>query len=107
MHKILIHGAVIIKNALLPVGELSKEAAKARNKYFRLYHQDFERKFSTENNNKNIFNRLLLTSDPFRSSIRKVKGRRMNSFLPKTIALSLLAKPNVRADSSESDKDEH
>ena len=36
MHKILIHGAIVIENALLPVGQLSEEAAEARNKYFRL-----------------------------------------------------------------------
>lgn len=34
MHKILIHGAIIIKNALLPIGQLSEEAAEARNKHF-------------------------------------------------------------------------
>lgn len=33
MHKILIHGAVITKNALLPIGQLSEEAAEARNKH--------------------------------------------------------------------------
>jgi hypothetical protein len=37
MHKMLIHGAIVIENALLPIGQLSEEAAEARNKYFRLY----------------------------------------------------------------------
>jgi hypothetical protein len=35
-HKMLIHGAIVIENALLPIGQLSEEAAEARNKYFRL-----------------------------------------------------------------------
>ena len=30
MHKILLHGAVIIKHALLHIGQLSEEAAEAR-----------------------------------------------------------------------------
>jgi hypothetical protein len=41
-HKILIHGAIVIENALLPIGQLSEEAAEARNKYFR---QNFTRSF--------------------------------------------------------------
>jgi len=45
MHKILIHGAVVIKNALLPIGQLSEEAAEARNKHFKSYRQNFARKF--------------------------------------------------------------
>lgn len=35
MHKILIHGGQIISNSLLPIGQLSEEAAEARNKHFR------------------------------------------------------------------------
>ncbi|CAH1099264.1 unnamed protein product [Psylliodes chrysocephalus] len=51
MHKILVHGAVIIEKALLPIGQLSEEAAEARNKHFRSYGQDFARKFSWESCN--------------------------------------------------------
>lgn len=76
MHKILIHGAVIIKNALLPIGQLSEETAEARNKHFRLYRQEFARKFSRENCNRDILNRLLLTSDPLISSMRSLKRRK-------------------------------
>ena len=39
MHKISIHGAIVIENALPPIGQLSEEAAEAHNKYFRLYRQ--------------------------------------------------------------------
>ncbi|CAH1098923.1 unnamed protein product [Psylliodes chrysocephalus] len=48
MHKILVHNAVIIEKALLPIGQLSEEAAEAGNKYFRRYRQDFAKKFSRE-----------------------------------------------------------
>jgi hypothetical protein len=64
MHKILIHGAIVIENALLPIGQLSEETAEARNKYFRLYRQNFARKFSRVPCNLDIINRLLLSSDP-------------------------------------------
>lgn len=73
MHKILVHGAVIIKNALLPIGQLTEEAAEARNKHFRSYRLDFARKFSRESCNRDIFNRLLLSSDPLMSCRRKIK----------------------------------
>lgn len=103
MHKILIHGAVVIKNALLPIGQLSEEAAEARNKHFRSYRQNFARKFSRENCNRDILNRLLLTSDPLISCMRSVKKRKMQSFLPETIALLMPGEPNV--DTSESEEE--
>lgn len=46
MHKILVHAPTIIRHALLPIGQLSEEAAEARNKHFRQYRQNFARKFS-------------------------------------------------------------
>jgi hypothetical protein len=58
----LIHGAIVIENALLPMGQLSEEAAEARNKYFRLYRQNFSRKFSSVSWNLDVLNRLLLSS---------------------------------------------
>jgi len=35
VHKILLHGADIIKNVLLPIGQLSEEVIEARHKEFR------------------------------------------------------------------------
>jgi hypothetical protein len=64
MHKMLIHGAIVIENAQLPNGQPSEEAAEARNKYFRLYRQNFAKKFSRVSCNLGVFNRLLLGSDP-------------------------------------------
>ena len=77
MHKILRHGATIIDQAILPIGQLSEEAAEARNKHFRDYRQNFSRKFSREICNRDIINRLLLSSDPLLSSVRKrLKNKR-------------------------------
>jgi hypothetical protein len=64
IHKMLMHGAIVIENALLPIGQLSEEAAEARNKYFCLYRQNLAKKFSRVFCNLDVLNRLLLSSDP-------------------------------------------
>lgn len=61
VHNILIHGVTVIEKALLPNGQLSEEAAEARNKYFLLYSDNFARKLSKTVCNLDI--RLLFNSD--------------------------------------------
>lgn len=46
---------IIIQNALLPIGQLSEEAAEARNKHFRLYRENYARKFSRKECNVDIY----------------------------------------------------
>ena len=89
MHKVLVHGAAVIKQAILPIGQLSEEAAEAKNKYFRQYRTNYSRKFSRKECNRDVLNRLLLSSDPFISckSVRPRKNRK--SFSPDTLALLL------------------
>lgn len=78
IHKILTHGTTIIEHAILPIGQLSEEAAEARNKHFHMYRQNFSRKFSREHCNKDVLNRLLLSSDPYLSSTRKRPQKKGN-----------------------------
>lgn len=107
MHKILIHGAEIIENALLPIGQLSEEAAEARNKHFRLYRENYARKFSREHCNLDVYNRLLLSSDPLLSSMRRTKKSiKARSFCPETINMLLPAEPNTESDISEAESEE-
>lgn len=80
VHKILIHSASVIDHALLPIGQLSEEAAEARNKHFRQFRESFTRKFSRKQCNEDILNRLLLTSDPYISSLRKQRKINKQSF---------------------------
>lgn len=87
MHKILVHGAEVIKNAILPIGQLSEEAAEARNKYYREYRKKFARKTSRLDCNRDVFNRLLLSSDPYLSSLRKIPKKRTSQFAPETLQL--------------------
>lgn len=98
MHKILIHGSQIIKTSLLPIGQLSEEAAEARNKHFRSYRLNFARKFSREECNLDIYTRLLLSSDPYISSLRRIKKPSREAFLPETIELLRpAADPNTQS----------
>lgn len=93
-HKILIHGATVIENALLPIGQLSEEPAEARNKHFRL-------KFSRESCNLDVFNRLLLSSDPLITSMRPKPKKKNDPFLKETLELLMPADPNPTSDESE------
>ena len=52
LHKVLVHGPDIVENALLPIGQLSEEAAEARNKHFREYRLSYARKFSRKDCNQ-------------------------------------------------------
>jgi hypothetical protein len=95
MHKVLIHGPTIVKYAILPIGQLSEEAAEARNKHFRLYRLNYARKFSRKQCNRDVLNRLLLTSDPYLSSSRRMPTRRRKPFSKEALDLLLPANPTV------------
>lgn len=45
VHKILMHGAQVISSHIVPIGQLSEEAAEARNKHFRKYRVDCKKIF--------------------------------------------------------------
>lgn len=87
LHKILIHGPEVVENALLPIGQLSEEAAEARNKHFRQYRQNFARKFSRIDCNTDVIQRLLLTSDPFIAAGSKTLYKNKKAFMPETLEM--------------------
>lgn len=108
IHKILIHGATVIKSAIIPIGQLSEEAAEARNKHFRLYRTNYSRKFSREVSNRDVLNRLLLTSDPFISCSKRRSRKMSKPFTTETLQLLLPEMPdggpsNVNQADSEDD----
>ena len=75
VHKLLVHGKDIIQNFDIPIGKLAEDALEARHKEirkFRLYHS---RKCSRLTTNKDVMTSLLITSDPFISSLRKNTSR--------------------------------
>ncbi|XP_043478801.1 uncharacterized protein LOC122509098 [Leptopilina heterotoma] len=71
VHKVFIHGAVIIDWSPLPIGQMSEDAQEARNKDIRNYREHFARKSSRTTTMQDVFNRLLVISDPFISSKEK------------------------------------
>lgn len=71
IHKILLHGADIIKAAVLPIGMLSEEAMESRNKDFRNYRKFHTRKMSCEKTMRDLLNTLMYSSDPVISSISR------------------------------------
>lgn len=75
LHKLLIQGAAIAKESLLPIGVLSEEALESRSKDGRKFREHHSKKSSRILNNENIFRILLLTSDPYISIISGVPKR--------------------------------
>lgn len=63
IHKILMHGSLVIWYALVPIGQLSEEAQEARNKDYIRYGEHHSRQNSHINTNTDLFNFLLVTSD--------------------------------------------
>lgn len=89
VHDTLIHGAVVLENALLPIGMMSEEAQEARNKDLRKYRENFTRKCGRIQNNEDLLRRLLRSSDPVIFSLRPERERRkkLKFMLPEAIAL--------------------
>ena len=67
VHKLLIHGADVVKNALLPIGQLSEEAQESRHKGFKKYRF---KKISRIITKQDTFHRLFLTLDLYKSTLR-------------------------------------
>lgn len=98
LHKILMHGSIVIEKALLPIGMMSEEAAEARNKHFRSYRQDYARKFSREACNRDIINRLLLSSDPVITGMRPTPPKTTKPFQKDTLEMLLPAEVESQED---------
>ncbi|CAI6355595.1 unnamed protein product [Macrosiphum euphorbiae] len=75
VHKVLIHGADVIRFAPLPIGKLSEEAQESRNKDYKQYREHNTRKNSRLNTNEDLIHILLISSDPYISSIRNVSKK--------------------------------
>lgn len=95
LHKILVHGSIVIEKNLLPIGMMSEEAAEARNKHFRSYRLNYARKFSREDCNRDVLNRLLLSSDPLITGMRPTPPKKTKSFLKDTLQMLLPAEMQV------------
>lgn len=88
VHKILIHGGIIIEHyAILPIGQLSEDAQEARNKDYKKFRLHHARKCSRSATNEDVFHTLLYTSDPYISSLGKTRTGEMKELFDEAKAL--------------------
>jgi hypothetical protein len=99
VHEVLVHGADIASGAILPI-ELSEEAQESRNKDLKYFRSSHSRKISRSSTNEDLFNLLLVSSDPFISSLRKLPKKATKTYLSE--ALKLLDVPKELEDLSSS-----
>ncbi|XP_050512019.1 uncharacterized protein LOC126888052 [Diabrotica virgifera virgifera] len=95
VHKILLHGAIVIKEAILPIGQLSEEAQESRNKDLKSFREKHTRKISRISGNQDLLNRLLITSDPVISSLRQYPLRKSSNISSEVV--SLLKAPSLES----------
>lgn len=95
VHTVLLHGAEIIaSNSIVPIGNLSEEASEARNKDFRRFREHHSRKKSRVCSNEDIFNFLLLSSDPLISAVRPtMDAKKKKPLFDETLDLLNLQRP--------------
>lgn len=74
VHKLLIHGEIIISHFSIPIGHLSEEASEARNKEFREYRRTHSRKINRVAN-EDVLHHSLITSDLITSRYFKLKTK--------------------------------
>ena len=89
IHKILIHGHQIIEWAPLPKGQLSEDAQESRNKDIKNFREGFSRKFSREKSVQDVSHRLLVSSDPFITSLNNVQPKQGQSLSSEALQLLL------------------
>lgn len=95
VHKILLHGSAIINAALLPIGQLSEEAQESRNKDLKKYRELYTRKLSRISTNQDLLNRLLISSDPLISSLRKLPQKKISSLSSDILFLLKKGEPST------------
>ncbi|KAJ8889317.1 hypothetical protein PR048_008816 [Dryococelus australis] len=81
VHKIFIHGSVVMDDMILPIGQLSEDVQEARHKEYRLYREHHSRKVSRESTTEDMLHMLLISSDPLISSLRPLPRKKSYSLL--------------------------
>lgn len=102
LHRILIHGASVIEQLNLPIGLYSEEAQEAKNKGFKKFRESFCRKVSRKKTNEDLMRRLLCSSDPLITSMRKKNGSNIKKDLPAEAQQLLVTDPETSSEVHES-----
>lgn len=90
VHKILLHGANIIKSFSIPIGLLSEEAQEARNKDFKRFRSFNTRKCSRLATNTDLVHKLLISSDAYLSYLRGSWRHIESDFHPEALELLIV-----------------
>ncbi|XP_050530607.1 uncharacterized protein LOC126899604 [Daktulosphaira vitifoliae] len=106
VHKILIHGADVINAALLPIGQLSEEAAEANNKEYKKFREHHTRKNTRYNTNEDLIHMLLVASDPYLSSIRKLPKKPIRELTDDVMSLLILPDTEIEEENYEPSDDD-
>lgn len=104
VHKILFHGAQVVRTMLLPIGMFSEEAQEASNKIYKKFREHHTRKSSRINTTRDLFQLMLVWSDPLISSMRG-SPKISSKTLPQEV-LDLLRKPDMAEEDTDDEDDE-
>lgn len=96
IHKLLLHGQELFEHFLIPICQLAEDAQEARHKEVKFYTEHNTRKMARELTNKDLFNILLVSSDPVISIIRPLPVRQGRIFTKDLIML--LDSPEISSD---------
>ncbi|KAG5890325.1 hypothetical protein JTB14_009140 [Gonioctena quinquepunctata] len=93
LNKTLIYRSWIIRDAIAPIGLLSEYAQESKNKAIKTYRHGYTRKFSREQTMEDLFHQLLVSSDPYITSMRKLPQKKSRTY-PEDVMM-LLKEPAV------------
>ena len=103
-HKVVTHGAAILRAINFPPGFMSEEPAEANNKVIRKIRETLTRKFNREVTMQDLFWRLLCNSDPLVLKELAPKRLKMRKKLPvHPNIIPLLKNRNVGSENVETD----
>ncbi|KAJ4447950.1 hypothetical protein ANN_09960 [Periplaneta americana] len=83
------------------IGQISEEAQEARYKHLKQFRELYARKISREAINRDIFNRLLATSDPFITSFRQENRTKYNKRILHVEGLGFLYATGIAVNASQ------
>lgn len=108
VHELLIHGPQIIGSALLPIGQMSEDAQRSLDKHIERSQEDFPLKDTRIKAMKNVFLRLMIKSDPYISSVPRIRHKKLKklSLDAQNLLVTSAAEIATEPESSEEEIDE-
>ncbi|KAG5884210.1 hypothetical protein JTB14_019358 [Gonioctena quinquepunctata] len=77
IRRVLIYGDIIIRDAIPPIGLISEDAQESKNKAMKTYRQGYTGKFPREQTMEDLFHQLLVSSDPYITSMRILSQKKI------------------------------